>query len=97
MEGLGGDEAALEQYTRLVDLWERALIINFGRYEKKGELPVGVADELAPQIIYTILMAFQDGLIGRHGFGSATASQRKEALTAFLGPSLERLLRGIKN
>jgi len=32
MEGLGGDEAALEQYTRLVDLWERALVITFGRY-----------------------------------------------------------------
>ena len=97
MEGLGGDEAALEQYTRLIDLWERALIINFGRYEKKGELAVGVAEGLAPHIIYTILMAFQDSLIGRHGFGSPTPAQRQEALRAFLGPSLDRLLRGVKN
>ena len=25
MEGLGGDEAALEQYSRLLDIWETAL------------------------------------------------------------------------
>jgi len=97
MEGLGGDEAALEQYTRLVDLWERALVITFGRYEKKGELAAGVAEGLAPHIIYTILMAFQDSLIGRHGFGSPTPSQRQQALRAFLGPSIDRLLRGVKN
>ncbi len=97
MEGLGGDEAAVEQYTRLVDLWERALVITFGRYEKKGDLPSGVAEELAPHIIYTVLMAFQDSLIGRHGFGSRTPAQRQQALLAFLGPSLDRLLRGVKN
>ncbi len=97
MEGLGGDDAALEQYTRLVDLWERALIIAFGRYENRGELKAGVAEDLAPHIIYTILMAFQDSLIGRHGFGSPTPEQRQQALRSFLGPSLDRLLRGVKN
>ena len=56
-----------------------------------------MSEELAPHIIYTILMAFQDSLIGRHGFGSPTPSQRQKALQAFLGPSLERLLRGVKN
>jgi len=95
MEGLGGDEAALEQYTRLVDLWERALVAVFGRYEKKGELTAGLSEELAPHIIYTILMAFQDSLIGRHGFGSPTPEQRQLALRSFLGPSLDRLLRGV--
>lgn len=97
MEGLGGDQAALEQYTRLVDLWERALIIAFGRYEKKGELATGQSEELAPHIIYTILMAFQDSLIGRRSFGSPTPEQRQHALRSFLGPSLDRLLRGVKN
>jgi AcrR family transcriptional regulator len=95
MEGIGGDEAALEQYTRLMDLWERALIKVFSRYEAKGELPEGLAEELAPHIIYTILMAFQDSLLGRHGFGSPTSESRQEALRSFLGPSLERLLRGV--
>ncbi len=96
MEGLGGDEAALEQYRRLVDLWERALIAVFGRYEKRGQLPAGISEGLAPHIIYTILMAFQDGLIGRHGFGNPTADERQAALRKFLGPSLDRLLRGVK-
>jgi AcrR family transcriptional regulator len=95
MEGIGGDEAALEQYTRLMDLWERALIKVFARYEDKGELPKGISAELAPHIIYTILMAFQDSLIGRHGLGSPTAERRQEALRSFLGPSLDRLLRGV--
>jgi AcrR family transcriptional regulator len=95
MEGIGGDEAALEQYTRLMDLWERALIKVFARYESKGELPNGISTELAPHIIYTILMAFQDSLIGRHGLGSPTAERRQEALRSFLGPSLDRLLRGV--
>jgi hypothetical protein len=34
-------------------------------------------------------------LIGRHGLGRPTAEQRQEALRSFLGPSLERLLRGV--
>jgi AcrR family transcriptional regulator len=95
MEGLGGDEAALEQYRRLIDLWEHALVTVFGRYEKKGELAPGIAEQLASQVIYTILMAFQDSLIGRHGFGSPTAEQRQKALRSFLGPSLARLLNGV--
>lgn len=94
MEGLGGDEAALEQYTRLLDLWESALTVVLRRYAEKGELPGAPADELARQIIYTILMAFQDSLLGRHGFYGPTAAERQSAIRTFLGPSLKRLLDG---
>jgi AcrR family transcriptional regulator len=95
MEGLGGDEAALEQYTRLLDLWENALTAVLQRYEGKGELRTAApADELARQIIYTILMAFQDSLLGRHGFYGPIAAERQSAIRTFLGPSLKRLLAG---
>lgn len=95
MEGLGGDEAALEQYSRLLDLWEGALTAVLRRYETKGELRDGPAEELARHVIYTILMAFQDSLLGRHGFFSPTPEERQLALRSFLGPSLERLLAGV--
>ncbi len=98
MEGLGGDEAALEQYTRLLDLWENALTVVLGRYEAKGELhSAAPADELSRQIIYTILMAFQDSLLGRHGFFGPTSFERQSAIRDFLGPSLQRLLDGAAN
>jgi hypothetical protein len=95
MEGLGGDDAALEQYSHLLDLWENALITVLKRYEAKGELREGLAEDLARHIIYTILMAFQDSLLGRHGFSGPTADERQEALRSFLGPSLLLLLDGV--
>ncbi|MEX0683550.1 MAG: TetR family transcriptional regulator [Dehalococcoidia bacterium] len=95
MEGLGGDEAALEQYTRLIDLWENALVIVFNRYEKKGELKPGNSEEVARHVVYTILMAFQDSLLGRHGLGSVPAPERQAAMRAFLTPSLARLLHSV--
>jgi AcrR family transcriptional regulator len=81
MEGLGGDDAALEQYSRLLR-----------RYEDKGELHKGAAEDLARHVIYTILMAFQDSLLGRHGFSAPSPEQRQTALRSFLGPSLQRML-----
>jgi len=92
MEGLGGDEAALEQYTRLLDLWESALTVVLKRYQEKGQLRTAPPDELARHIIYMILMAFQDSLLGRHGFYGPTADERQSAIRTFLGPSLLRLL-----
>jgi hypothetical protein len=92
MEGLGGDDAALEQYSRLLDMWEQALTKVLLRYETKGELPSGMAEDVARHVIYTILMAFQDSLLGRHGFASPTSDERQQALRSFLGPSLKRLL-----
>jgi len=92
MEGLGGDEAALAQYSQLLDMWENALITVLRRYEDKGTLKKHSSEDLARHIIYTILMAFQDSLLGRHGFSRPTAAQRQDALREFLAPSLTRLL-----
>jgi hypothetical protein len=92
IEGLGGDDAALAQYSRLLDLWEDALTTVLKRYEEQGSLGGDNADDLARHIIYTILMAFQDSLLGRHGFSGPTPEQRQDALRGFLGPSLSRLL-----
>src|SRR3990170_5175525 len=47
MEGLGGDEAALEQYRRLTDMWENALTAVLKRYAEKGELPSDSLQTLA--------------------------------------------------
>jgi AcrR family transcriptional regulator len=93
MEGLGGDEAALAEYSRLLDLWENALTTVLDRYAARGLLVADKADDLARHIIYTILMAFQDSLLGRHDFSLDSAQQRQDALRKFLGPSLARLLR----
>lgn len=95
MEGLGGDDAALEQYSHLLDLWEGALTKVLQRYEAKGALQNAAVEDLSRHIIYTILMAFQDSLLGRHGFGRPTPEERQAALRMFLGPSLERLLAGV--
>ncbi len=92
MEGLGGDESALEQYHRLVDLWESALTAMLQRYAEKGELPRHAPAAMARQIIYLILMAFQDTLLGRHVPLAASAEERRQALADFVGGALERLL-----
>jgi len=94
MEGIGGDEAALEQYRRLIDLWENALVGILKRYEDKGELPANSPEDLARHIIYTILMAFQDSLLGRHIVPGATPAQRQDSLGAFVTPAIQRLLHG---
>jgi AcrR family transcriptional regulator len=92
MEGLGGDDAAIEQYRRLVDLWETALTTVLQRYEGKGELPKNSPEQLARHVIYVILMAFQDSLIGRHVSDTATPEERRDTITRFLVPALTRIL-----
>jgi AcrR family transcriptional regulator len=92
MEGLGGDESALEQYRRLTDLWEHSLTAVLQRYEEKGELPNDSPSVLARQIIYVILMAFQDTIMGRHVPAKATPEERREALYAFAERTIEHLL-----
>lgn len=92
MEGLGGDESALDQYHHLVDLWESALTAVLQRYAEKGELPREAPRTMARQVIYLILMAFQDTLLGRHVSPQATPGERREALAAFASQTLERLL-----
>ena len=92
MEGLGGDESALEQYRRLVDLWESALTTVLQRYTDKGELAGNGPQVMARQIIYLILMAFQDTLMGRHVSPKATPEERRQALGAFVGDAMAHLL-----
>jgi AcrR family transcriptional regulator len=94
MEGLGGDETALEQYHRLADLWESALTAMLQRYAEKGELPLDAPAATARQIIYVILMAFQDTLLGRHVPPSASAEERRQALADFVAATLDRLSPG---
>jgi AcrR family transcriptional regulator len=92
MEGLGGDKSAVEQYRRLTDLWETALTAVLERYAEKGELSCDATEAMARQIIYLILMAFQDTLLERHVTPKATPEQRREALTAFADRALDHLL-----
>ena len=95
MEGLGGDEAALEQYNRLVGLWEDALTAVLRRYQDKGELPSNSYGTVARHIIYTILMTFQESLLGRHVPPSAPAEDRRAALAEFVAPALDHILEGL--
>ena len=95
MEGLGGDDAALEQYHRLLGLWEGALEAVLRRYEDKGEIRANAADTLARHIIYTILMAFEESLLGRHVPAGASADERRAALQAFVAPALDHIILGL--
>ena len=95
MEGLGGDEAALEQYDRLIGLWERALTTVLTRYRDKGELPGNSPETVARHIIYTILMAFQESLLGRHLPPVGSDEARREALSEFVTPALDHIILGL--
>jgi len=95
MEGLGGDEAAIEQYQRLANLWESGLTSVLDRYVAKGELPADDVQAIARQVIYTILMAFQDTLLGRHAPTTTAPAERRDALAAFVSQALDRLTRGL--
>lgn len=92
LEGLGGDESALDQYRHLTDLWESALTAVLRRYAEKGELPPNSPEATARQIIYLILMAFQDTLMERHVPAAAAPTERREALVAFAEQALDHLL-----
>lgn len=96
MEGLGGDQASVEQYHRLIDLWEDALGAVLRRYEEKGDLASDSAGTLSRQIIYTILMAFEDSLLGRHIAANAPPDERQHVLGKFVGDALDRLLAGLE-
>jgi AcrR family transcriptional regulator len=97
MEGLGGDEAALQQYNRLIDLWEDALTTVLRRYKDAGKLVTDEPEEhIARQIIHTILMAFEDSLYGRHVPPHAMPQERRDAIGSFVGPALARLIKGLE-
>jgi hypothetical protein len=95
MEGLGGDDAGLDQYRRLIDLWEDALATVLGRYRDKGELPVESLSCLSRQIIYVILMAFVESLLGRHVSLDAPTAERREALAKFAESGIHTIVTGV--
>lgn len=95
MEGLGGNPAAVEQCRRLIDLWENALSAVFQRYQEKGDLTKNSTDTLARQIIYTILMAFEDSLLARHTTATLSPNERQNALADFVSDALNHLLDGL--
>jgi len=95
MEGLGGDDAALEQYRHLIDLWENALRVVLGRYASRGDFPTASVPTLARQIIYTILMAFEDNLLGRHIVDGATPQQRRDGQAEFVSNALGGVLNAV--
>lgn len=96
MEGLGGDEAALEQYQRLTNRWESGLAAVLARYVDKGELSSDDVRRTARQIIYPILMAFQDTLLGRHISSEASIQERRDTQAAFVSDAVDRLLPGLQ-
>src|SRR3990167_3667480 len=94
LEGLAGDESALEQYKHLTNLWERALTAVLRRYAEKGGLHGVTPEALARQAIYLILMAFEDTLLGRHVPPEAAPEERRRALGEFVDQALLQLLPG---
>ena len=94
MEGLGGDEAALEQYRRLIDLWENALTTVLERYHAKGAIAADSPAAISRQVIYLILMAFVESLLGRHVSPTEAATERRENLTAFAAEALRSVING---
>ncbi len=95
LEGLGGDEAAIEQYQRLANRWESGLAAVLERYAKKGELQGNDLRSTARQIIYLILMTFQDTLLGRHVSAETSPEERRDALATFVTHGLDHLLPGL--
>ena len=91
LEGLVGDEVALEQYERLVSRWEQGLVSVFRRYVEKGEMRGDDLDTLARQIIYVILAAFEEMLLGRRLPAEAEPQERRDYLAAFVAKAIDQL------
>ena len=96
VEGLVGDEVALDQYQRLVSRWEQGLVSVLQRYVEKGEMRGDDLDTLARHIIYVILAAFEETLLGRPIPAEAEPSERRAALAAFIAKAIDRLLPAIQ-
>ncbi len=91
MEGLAGDDVTSEQYRKLLDRWERALVTMLERYKMRGELPEHEPALLARHTIYLILGAFMDSLMGREAQSAAPSAERREALARLVTRALGRL------
>lgn len=93
MEGLSGDEAAVEQYGKLATMWEQGLAAVLKRYAEVGALRCDDPQVVSRQIIYSIVMAFIDSLLRPDAYPQDPPERRREALAHFVRAALERTLR----
>lgn len=90
-EGLAGDPLAARRYGQLLDDWESRLGGRLRSFEKAGAMASGEATALARQIIYAIVMAFEDMLLLRPDPSMPPAERRLKALV-FLSRQIDWLL-----
>ncbi len=96
LEGLAGDKVMNAQYRRLLDRWERALSSLLERFRAQGEPGLEGVDtgQLARQVIYVILGAFLDSLMGRYPGTDGSPEARCQALASFAAETIGGLLSG---
>lgn len=90
-EGLAGDPAAALRYRQLIDAWESRLRGHLLPFETTGALASGEARQLACQIVFTTIIAFEDMLLLRPDQSVAPAARRMQT-QALLSRYIDRLL-----
>ena len=66
VEAVAQDAVATEEYRILVERWERAIARILRFYAERGQLETEDVDELATQLVITVLGAFSDYLMSPH-------------------------------
>ncbi len=95
-ESLAGDPIACCRYSQLLDDWESRLSGRLLPFESTGALAAGEAKTVARQIMYTVIMAFEDMLLLRPDPSLHPAERRLQAMV-FLSRHIDRLLSTICN
>lgn len=95
-EALAGDPLAVARYGQLLDDWESRLNGRLLAFESIGALAPGEANGMALQIMYTIIMAFEDMLLLRPD-PSVSSARRRLRTRAFLSRHLAWLLPPTRN
>lgn len=90
-EGLAGNPEAACRYGQLLDDWESRLAGRLLSFEKAGAMASGEATSWARQIIYTIIIAFEDTYLLRPDPSMPPAERRLKTL-AFLLRHIDSLL-----
>jgi len=90
-EGLAGDPVAARRYGQLLDDWESRLSGRLRPFESAGALTAGEATTVARQIMYTIIMAFEDMVLLRPDASVPPAERRLQTM-AFLSRHITWLL-----
>lgn len=93
-EALLGDTLALGRYTSLLRAWESHAADRLRRFERSGRLEPGESVHLARQIVYLVIMAFEDMLLLRPGT-SDEPWERRARVRRFIARSIKRLSAGI--